>query len=90
MRTLGIAVFMMRVTPGGNPRELVQLLTPFLDSDDPSLRLSAVRELGQAKIPEAARAMEARKAVEVDARVLREIDGALRAISRRDPMDDLR
>ena len=90
MRTLGVAVFMARVTPDANPRELVQLLTPFLDSDDPSLRLSAVREFGQAKIPEATRALEARKKVEVDARVLREIDGALQAITRRDPTDDLR
>jgi hypothetical protein len=31
---------------------LVELLKPFLDSDDPSLRLSAARELQHAKIPE--------------------------------------
>ena len=41
-------------------------------------------------MPEGARALEVRKKVEVDARVLREIDSALQAVTRRDPMDGMR
>lgn len=90
MRTLGLAVFMSRATPEGSPEELVALLAPYLDSDDPSLRLVAAREMGEARIPAATAALEARKAVEVDARVLAQIDDSLRRIAAPDPMDDVR
>ena len=64
--------------------ELVSLLTPFLADPDPTNRLAAARELGSAKIPASIAALEARKKVEQDARVLTEIDGALREIARKD------
>ena len=45
---------------------------------------------GRQRFPEATRALKARRKVEVDARVLRQIDGSLQAITRHDPMDDMR
>jgi aminopeptidase N len=85
MHALGIGVFMSRFNPGPDPNEVVNLLAPFLASEDPSLRLSAARELGQVKIPTARAALESRKRVEVDARVLREIDQAIAEMSRPEP-----
>lgn len=82
MGALGAAVFMERVRSGPDPKEVVDLLAPFLDVDDPSLRLSAARELGEVKIPASAAALEARKAREDDARVLHEIDHSLAGIPR--------
>lgn len=83
MRSLGIAVFMAHFAPHAKAEELVKLLTPFLDSDDPSTRLSAARELSHAKIPEALAALVRRKQIEVDARVLMQIDDSMRQIERR-------
>ena len=88
MRGLGVGVFMSRIPfDDSGPRkaaELVALLTPFLADPDPTNRLAAARELGSAKIPASIAALEARKKVEQDARVLTEIDGALREIARKD------
>jgi HEAT repeat protein len=84
MRALGIDVFMAHFTPQASAVELVSLLTPFLSDDDPSTRLAAAREFEHAKIPEAVAALEARKRVEQDARVLDQIDGSLREIARKD------
>jgi len=84
MRTLGIVVFMDHSRPRAIDAELVSLLTPFLSDDDPSTRLSAARELSHGKIPAATAALEARKRVEEDARVLDRIDASLRAIAKKD------
>jgi hypothetical protein len=81
MRWLGIAVRMSEVEPHASAAELTSLLVPFLASPDPSLRLSAVRELGACKIPAASAALEAHKRVEADVRVLVEIDEALAEIA---------
>lgn len=45
-----------------NPAEFVALLRPLLGSDDPSLRLSAARDLSCAKVPESRAALELRSA----------------------------
>lgn len=84
MRTLGIAVMMREAMQGPDPKAVVDLIAPFLDVDDPSLRLSAARELGMVKVPASKAALVARKSREVDARVLHEIDRSLREIDRRE------
>jgi HEAT repeat protein len=89
MRALGVTVFMASAGAPGMPAdakasELVTLLAPFLSDPDPTTRLAAARELESAKIPAAVAALEARKRVEADARVLDAIDHALREIARKD------
>jgi aminopeptidase N len=69
-----------------NGEELVTLLRPFLDSDDPSLRIAAAREIGTSLGSSARATLEARREVEVDARVLRAIDEALGEIDKGPPM----
>lgn len=84
-RTLSIGVFMSHFNGFGNAAELVELLTPLLNSDDPSDRLVAARDIAAAKIPAARAALLARKQVEADARILTQIDESLREIERPDP-----
>ena len=69
-----------------NGEELVTLLRPFLDSDDPSLRIAAAREIGTSLGSSARATLEARREVEVDARVLRAIDEALGEIDKGPPL----
>ena len=63
--------------PEANAEELIALLRPFLDSEDPSLRMAAAVEFSSTDIPAARAALEERKLVEVDPRVLRAIDESL-------------
>lgn len=76
MRQMGIGV-RYQFRREANAEELVALLRPFLNSEDPSLRLAAAREFSSTNIPAAHTALEERKRVEVDARVLRTIDESL-------------
>jgi aminopeptidase N len=76
MRQMGIGV-RYQFRPEANADELIALLRPFLNSEDPSLRLAAAREFSSTNIPAARTALEERKRVEVDARVLRTIDESL-------------
>ncbi len=71
--------------PGASARQLVELLTPLLNSDDPSDRIVAARDIAAAKIPEARAALGERKKVEADARVLTQINESLQEIDRPDP-----
>jgi aminopeptidase N len=73
MRQMGITVRHREANAG----EFIALLRPCLASDDPTNRLAAVRECSSTKIPPARAALEERKQVEVDARVLRAIDESL-------------
>lgn len=77
MRQLAIAVSMQQWNPGASREEFVKLAEPLLASDDPSTRLAAARDLSVVNGPAAIAALEARKAVEVDALVLTEIDRSL-------------
>jgi len=85
-RSLSIQVFMSRFVPHANAGELVRLLTPLLNSNDPADRMVAARDMAAAKIPASIAALEERKKVEADARVLVQIDESLREIARPDPM----
>ncbi len=66
--------------------ELVPLLTPLLNADDPSMRIASARELGSASTPAAEAALKARKPLEVDVRVLLAIDSALEEIAKGDDL----
>jgi aminopeptidase N len=85
-RSLSIQVFMSRFVPHANAGELVQLLTPLLNSSDPADRMVAARDMAAAKIPASVAALEERKKVEADARILMQIDESLQEIARPDPM----
>jgi aminopeptidase N len=84
-RSLSIQVFMSRSVDQADARQLVELLTPLLNSGDPSDRIVGARDIAAAKIPEARAALRERKKVEADARVLRRIDESLQEIDRPDP-----
>jgi len=83
MRQMAISV-RYQFTPEANPTEFVALQGPFLNADDPSFRLAAAREVSCARIPESRAALEARKKIEVDARVLVAIDESLAGLAKPD------
>ncbi|HWC75281.1 MAG TPA: hypothetical protein VG454_15205, partial [Gemmatimonadales bacterium] len=89
-RALSIQVFMSRFVPHANAAELVRLLTPLLNSNDPADRMVAARDMAVAKIPASIAALEERKKIEADARVLTQIDESLQEIARPDPMSTTR
>src|SRR6185312_13875384 len=82
MRQLAIAASMHYWKSGGSRDEFVKLVEPLLASDDPSMRVAAARDLSVVNGPAAIAALEARKAVEIDALVLTEIDRSLAQVSR--------
>ena len=82
MRQLAIAASIHYWKPGGSRDEFVKLVEPLLASDDPSMRVAAARDLSVVNGPAAIAALEARKAVEIDALVLTEIDRSLAQVSR--------
>src|SRR6185437_11148484 len=82
MRQLAIAASMHYWKPGGSRDEFVKLVEPLLASDDPSMRVAAARDLSVVNGPAAIAALQARKAVEIDALVLTEIDRSLAQASR--------
>ena len=84
-RSLSIEVFMSRFVRHADPRQLVDLLTPLLNSDDPSDRIVGARDIAAAKIPEARVALGERKKIEADPRVLIQIDESLREMDRPEP-----
>lgn len=82
MRQLAIAASMDYWKSGASRDEFVRLVEPLLASDDPSMRLAAARDLSVVNGPAAIAALQARKAVEIDALVLTEIDRSLAQASR--------
>jgi HEAT repeat protein len=81
MRQMGAAV-RYQFHREANAEEFIALLRPLLASDDPTLRLAAVLECSSTTIPAARAALEERKQIEVDARILRAIDQSLSEIAK--------
>ena len=63
--------------------ELVPALLPLLDADDLFVRQTAANALGQLGQPSSVAALERRRRVEAESRVINEIDAAVEAIRRR-------
>ena len=80
-RVTAIAVLVRRANAAGRQAEVAAAVTPLLDvEDDLFVRDAAARALGELKQPSSVAALEARRRVEAESRVVNTIDAALAAL----------